>query len=69
METERILCDILREIADATANVDIEETDCGKLYCIDFRYIPTFSFTKEDIEIIKKIADKNGEDFSSITEI
>lgn len=69
METERLLCAILREIADATANVDIEETDCGELYCIDFRYMPTFSFTKEDIETIKRIADKNGEDLSIITEI
>lgn len=64
----RLLCDILREIAEAVSAMEVYESDAGTLHLPEFRYIPSFEFTDEDIQLIKEIAESEGEDFSTLTE-
>lgn len=63
-----LLCNILREICDATDFVESVEFD-ATTYMPQFRYMPTFCFTEEDIEIIKDLSDEMLEDFSILTDI
>lgn len=64
----RLLCSILQEIADATTEMDTEETECGTLHFTELRYTPVFPFTDDDIQLIKEIADSEDEDFSQLTD-
>lgn len=64
---KQLLCDILREICDATDSTDFVELDVTA-YIPQFRYMPTFCFTEEDIEIIKDLSDEMLEDFSILTD-
>lgn len=68
---KRLLCDILREVCDATDSTDfVEDVEFGTAtYIPQFRYMPTFCFTEEDIEIIKDLSDEMLEDFSILTDI
>jgi hypothetical protein len=64
---KHLLCGILREICDATDSTDLVEFD-ATAYMPQFRYMPTFCFTEEDIEIIKDLSDEMLEDFSILTD-
>ena len=67
---KQLLCGILREICDATDSTDyVEDSDFdATAYIPQFRYMPTFCFTEEDIEIIKDLSDEMSEDFSILTD-
>lgn len=67
---KQLLCNILREICDATDSIDyVEDADFdATAYMPNFRYMPTFCFTEEDIEIIKDLSDEMLEDFSILTD-
>lgn len=58
----------LRAIADATECVEIESADCGTLHSPVLRYFPVFSFSDEDIKLIKSLGEEMMEDFSMLTE-
>jgi hypothetical protein len=64
---KQLLCGILREICDATDSTDLVEFD-ATAYIPKLRYMPTFCFTEEDIEIIKDLSDEMLEDFSILTD-
>ena len=66
-----LLSGILRDICDATDSMDfVEDVEFDTAaYIPQFRYMPTFCFTKEDIEIIKDLSDEMLEDFSKLTDI
>lgn len=61
-----LLLNVLGTIADATDGMSVGDYDCGKLYTPHFRYEPSFELTEEDVETIKSIADKDGDE-SAIT--
>lgn len=67
---KQLLCGVLREICDATDSIDyIEDSDFdATAYIPQFRYMPTFCFTEEDIEIIKDLSDEMLDDFSILTD-
>ena len=67
---KQLLCGILREICNATDSTDfVEDADFdATAYIPQFRYMPTFCFTEEDIEIIKDLSDEMSEDFSILTD-
>lgn len=65
---KEILVSILRVIEEGTERVQIEDTDCGKLYFPIMRYFLEFEFTDEDIQLIKSLGEEMGEDFSMLTE-
>lgn len=67
---KQLLCGVLREICDATDSIDyVEDSDFdATAYIPQFRYMPTFCFTEEDIEIIKDLSDEMLEDFSMLTD-
>lgn len=66
---KHILCDILREICNATDSTDfVEDVEFdATAYIPQFRYMPTFCFMEEDIEIIKNLSEEMSEDFSILT--
>lgn len=67
---KRLLCYILRMICNATDSTDIVkdvEFDVS-VYIPQFRYMPTFCFIEEDIEIIKDLSEEMSEDFSILTD-
>ena len=66
---KQLLCGILRDICDATDSTDFVEFDDATAYIPRLRYMPTFCFTEEDIEIIKDLSDEMLEDFSILTDI
>ena len=67
---KQLLCGILRDMCDAMDNTDfVEDTEIGDIYIPNFRYIPVFCFTEEDIEIIKDFSDEMLEDFSILIDI
>lgn len=65
---KNLLCRILQEISRASVEVEKEDTDAGEIYVPNLRYLPCFEFLKEDVELIKWLADEEGEDFSNLTE-
>lgn len=67
---KQLLCGILREICDATDSTDfVEDVDFdATAYMPNFRYMPMFCFSEEDIEIIKDLSDEMLEDFSMLTD-
>lgn len=67
---KQLLCNILREICDATDSIDyVEDADFdATAYIPKLRYMPTFCFTEEDIEIIKDLSEEILEDFSILTD-
>ena len=70
-EITRVLCDVLREICETTDITDIDELPKygnSAIYIPRLRRVPTFVFTEEDIELIKEIAEQEGEDFSVLTD-
>lgn len=64
-----LLVSILRTLADATVDIDIDDTDYGTLHYPVLRYIPTFEFDGDDIQLIKTLGEEGLEDFSTLTEI
>lgn len=68
-EIKALLASLLETLANATVDMEVEETDCGTLYCPILKYILTFEFSKQDIRLIKAIAKEELEDFSTLTEI
>lgn len=67
---KRLLCDILRKICNATYSTDfIKDVEFdATVYIPQFRYMPTFCFMEEDIEIIKDLSEEMSEDFSILTD-
>lgn len=64
-----LFCRVLQEINDATTEMEVDsETEFGSLHIPTFRYTPTFEFTEEDIELIKWLAEEEGENFDILTE-
>ena len=64
-----LLCRVLQEINDATTEIEVDsETEFGTLHIPTFRYTPIFEFTDEDIELIKWLAEEEGETFDMLTE-
>ena len=55
-------------IADATESMETESSDCGTLHSPVLRYFPVFSFSDEDIQLIKSLGEEMMEDFSTLTE-
>lgn len=45
-----------------------DDTEYGTLHYPIFRYTPTFDFTDEDIELIKWLAEEEGEAFDMLTQ-
>lgn len=68
-EIKALLVSLLETLANATVDMEVEETDCGTLYYPVLKYIPTFEFSKNDIRLIKAIAKEELEDFSTLTKI
>ena len=65
-----LLISILRTLSDATNDMEIDKgTDCGTLYYPVLRYMPTFEFDDDDIQLIKTLERDELEDFSTLTEI
>lgn len=68
-ETKRLLESILSSICDATSSVEKDDTDAGLCVTPNFRYEPTFEFYEDDIEMIKRLQEENGDfDFTRLTE-
>lgn len=66
---KQLLCNILRDMCEATDSIYYGEgMEFGDIYMPNFRYMPTFCFTEEDIEIIKDLSDEMLEDFSILTD-
>ena len=63
-----LLVSMLGTIAEATDIMESESTDCGTLHFPELRYVPTFSFTAEAIQLIKSLGEEAMEDFSMLTE-
>lgn len=63
-----LLVSMLGTIAEATDIMESESTDCGTLHFPELRYVPTFAFTDEDIQLIKSLGEEAMEDFSMLTE-
>lgn len=63
-----LLVSMLGTIAEATDIMASESTDCGTLHFPELRYVPTFAFTDEDIQLIKSLGEEAMEDFSMLTE-
>lgn len=64
-----LLISMLRTLSDATTDVETDnDTDCGTLYYPILRYIPSFEFTEDDINLIKALEEEELEDFSILTE-
>jgi len=63
-----LFCRVLQEIDAAITEMETDETDSGIIHYPSFRYTPTFEFTDEDIELIKWLADEEGETFDMLTE-
>lgn len=64
-----LLVSMLRTVADATVGMETENMDCGTLHFPVLKYIPTFEFADEDIQLIKTLGEEEQEDFSTLTEI
>lgn len=64
-----LLVSMLRTVADATVDMETENMDCGTLHFPVLKYIPTFEFDDEDIQLIKTLGEEEQEDFSTLTEI
>ncbi|WP_455636825.1 hypothetical protein [Parabacteroides sp.] len=64
-----LLVSMLRTLADATVNMDNDDTDCGILHYPVLRYTPTFEFNNDDIQLIKTLEEEELEDFSTLTNI
>lgn len=63
-----LFCRVLQEIDAATTEMETDETDSGIIHYPNFRYTPTFEFTDEDIELIKWLAEEEGEAFDMLTQ-
>ena len=64
-----LFCRVLSEIDAATTEMVVDDdTDCGTLHIPNMRYVPTIEFTDEDIELIKRLADEEGEAFDMLTQ-
>lgn len=63
-----LLAYTLWAIADATESMETESADCGILHFPVLRYFPVFSFSDEDIQLIKSLDEEMMEDFSTLTE-
>lgn len=62
-----LLVSLLETIAGAISEMEYsEEYDCGPLWTAELRFMPSFEFTKEEMETIKEVAEDEGMDFSMI---
>lgn len=72
-EDERIrslLVRILTDLSQASTNlVTDEETCCETYYTPEFRWTPIVSLTDDDRELIRQLAEEEGEDFSTLTDL
>lgn len=64
----RLLVSILETLANATVDIETENTDCGTLHFPVLRYTPIFEFSNDDIQLIKTLGEEELEDFSTLTE-
>lgn len=64
----RLLVSILETLANATVDIETENTDCGTLHFPVLRYTPIFEFSNDDIQLIKTLGEEELEDFSALTE-
>lgn len=63
-----LLVSMLRALSDATTDIETDnDTDCGTLHYPILRYMPSFEFTEEDINLIKALGKEEQEDFSILT--
>lgn len=67
-KAKRLLVSMLSTVADATTDMDTNDTDCGTLHYPELRYMPTFEFEDDDILLIKELGEEANEDFSVLTE-
>ena len=65
---KKLLVSILGTLADATVDLDVEDTDFGTMYYPVLRFIPTFEFTEDDIKLIRELGEEEMDDFSTLTE-
>lgn len=65
---EELLVRVLSTLAEATFDVNAEDTNFGTIYSPVLKYTPNFEFTKDDIRLIKELGEDNMEDFSTLTE-
>ena len=64
-----LFCRVLQAIDNATTEMEVDDdTEYGTLHYPIFRYTPTFDFTDEDIELIKWLAEEEGEAFDMLTQ-
>ena len=63
-----LLCRLLDNINSATNDMETEDTDSGVIHYPNFRYMPTFEFEDDDIELIKELEAEEGVDFTNLTE-
>lgn len=66
IDIKLLLISVLRVLSEATFDMESYDTDCGILHSPNFRYMPIFEFSDEDIKIIKRLAKEEGEDFSTL---
>ncbi|WP_373123758.1 hypothetical protein [Bacteroides caccae] len=62
-----LLVSMLKTVAEATIDMEADETDCGVLHYPVLKYTPTFEFDDNDIQLIKALEKDELEDFSTLT--
>ena len=65
----KLLVSMLQTLADATVDMDTDETDCGTIHYPVLKYTPTFELDDDDIQLIKTLGKEELEDFSTLTKI
>ena len=65
----QLLVSMLQTLADATVDMDTDETDCGTIHYPVLKYTLTFEFDDNDIQLIKTLGKEELEDFSTLTKI
>lgn len=65
-----LLVRILRDLSSAATGLELDDdTCCETWYAPEFRWMPTVSLTEDDRKLIRELAEEEGDDFSTLTEL
>ena len=63
---EDLLAMFIEAVNDSIINMDYNYTDCGVEYYPEFRFAPNITFTDEDVEAIREMANGGDENAESL---
>ena len=66
---EDLLAMFIEAVNDSILNMDYNYTDCGVEYQPEFRFEPNITFTDEDVEAIREMANCGDENAESLLDL